>query len=255
MRPDVPVVFVHGLFGPFNDAEAFHQLDQVECSAPDLDGYGPFAGRRVTFEGQVRALREHIQSRHPETCVHLVAHSIGAVYAFALADRSPDLVDSVTTVEGNFSLADAFWSRSIAALDMIQAQTAIEQRLSDPKAFLASDGIATTPENIAKAEAALKYQPWRTVWASASAIVETTASAEYEAMLKRVFADRRVHLVSGERSADGWNVPEWARHAAASSTVIPDVGHMMMLEQPETFGSSISKILQLAGTIPFSNTP
>lgn len=244
MRSDVPVVFVHGLFGPFDDAVAFRRLDQVECSAPDLDGYGRFAGRRVTFEGQVQALREHVQSRHPGSRVHLVAHSIGAVYAFALADRFPELVDSVITVEGNFSLADAFWSRSIAALDEIQAHTVIEQRLSDPEAFLASDGIPVTPENLSKAEEALGYQPWQAVWESASAIVETTGSAEYEAMLKRVFADRRVHLIAGERSVAGWNVPEWARQAAASSTVIPGVGHMMMLEQPATFGASISTLLQ-----------
>lgn len=177
------------------------------------------------------------------------------VYAFTLADQSPEIVASITTVEGNFSLADAFWSRSIAALDQIQAQTAIEQRLSDPEAFLAADGVPATPENLAKAEEALKYQPWQAVWESASAIVETTAKTEYEAMLKRIFASRRVHLIAGERSADGWNVPEWARRAAASSTVIPNAGHMIMLEQPKTFGASIDKLFQPGASISFSNTP
>jgi len=52
----------------------------------------------------------------------LVAHSIGAVYAFELADARPDLVESVTSVEGNFSLHDAFWSRSIAELEADDAR-------------------------------------------------------------------------------------------------------------------------------------
>lgn len=243
-------VFVHGLFGPFDDPAAYRPLDPMACSAPDLVGYGRFAGRPVTLEGQVQALQDHVRVQHPGSRVHLVAHSIGAVYAFALADRSPELVASVTTVEGNFSLADAFWSRSIAALDAVRAKTTIEQRLGDPEAFLAADGIPATPGNLAKAEQALDYQPWRTVWESASAIVEATAQAEYEAILRRVFARHRVHLIAGERSSDGWNVPDWARRAAASSTVLPAVGHMMMLEDPDLFGAAIATLLRTEAATP-----
>ena len=32
-------------------------------------------------------------------------------------------------------------------------------------------------------------------------------------------------------------------YAAASSTVLPGVGHMMMLEQPELFGAVVARIL------------
>lgn len=243
MRSSLPIVFVHGLFGPFGDAVAFHPLDRFDCSAPDLDGYGSSAERRVTFRGQVQALREHVTAQHPGSRVHLVAHSIGAVYAFTLADQSPELVESVTTVEGNFSLADAFWSSSIAALDQVDAQVEIEQRLSDPVSFLTSDGIPATPGNLAKAVEALAYQPWRTVWDSASAIVAATAETGYQTMLKRVFAGRPVHLVAGERSAEGWGVPEWARREAVSSTVIPGTGHMMMLERPGMVSASIGRLL------------
>jgi pimeloyl-ACP methyl ester carboxylesterase len=241
-----PVVFVHGLFGPFNDTAAFRRLSPVDCSAPDLSGYGRSVGAKVSLEGQVEALRSHVQTWHPGSRVHLVAHSIGAVYSFTLADESPDLVETVTTVEGNFTLADAFWSRSIASLDVDQAQTEIEIRLSDPRAFLSADGILATPENLVKAVEALGYQPWRTVWESASAIVETTATPEYEAMLRRVFARHRVNMVAGERSADGWDVPEWARNEAASSTIIDGLGHMMMLEDPDAFGTVIGRLLQIA---------
>lgn len=48
-----------------------------------------------------------------------------------------------------------------------------------------------------------------------------------------MFARHRVHLVAGERSAGGWDVPDWAKTAAASDTVVPGVGHMMMLEEPD----------------------
>lgn len=246
MRSDPAIVFVHGLFGPFNDLSVFGMLRPAVCSAPDLDGYGESAGGSVSFRGQIEALRQHIRARHPGARVHLVAHSIGAVYAFALADEFPGLVASVTTVEGNFTLADAFWSRSIAALDAQRARVEIQDRLDDPAALLAADGIALTPESLAKAKETLAYQPWRTVWESASAVVDITASPAYEAMLQRVFASHPVHLVAGERSIAGWDIPVWARSAAASVTVIPSVGHMMMLESPESFAQTIGDILKIA---------
>jgi len=239
-----PFVFVHGLFGPFADESAYGRLAPAGCSAPDLPGYGTQAGSgAVTLEAQVGALRAHIRVHHPDQPVNLVAHSIGAVYAFALADSEPGLVRSVTSVEGNFSLADAFWSRSIAELREDAAQAAIEPRLADPAAFLAADGIPATEEHLARAEQALAYQPWRTVWESAITIVAATASDRYENMMKRVFARTPVYLVAGERTAAAWAVPGWAKEAARGSVVLPGTGHMMMLEKPEDFGRCLNQLV------------
>ena len=236
-----PFVFVHGLFGPFDEPAAFDQIP-ADCSAPDLPGYGRHVGDKVTLAGQVASLRVHLEHRHPGEPVNLVAHSIGAVYAFALADAAPALIRSVTTVEGNFSLADAFWSRSIAALDAGGARTTIERRLADPAALLAGDGIPATRDLLARAERALAFQPWLTVWESAIAVVDATASERYPAMVQRVFARTPVYLVAGERTSRGWDVPGWARRAASGSSVQPGVGHMMMLEQPEEFGQVLARL-------------
>lgn len=244
MASTSPVVFVHGLFGSLNDPAIFRELESTPCSAPDLDGYGALADNPVTLEGQVRTLRDHIRVTHPASRVHLVAHSIGAVYALSLAHRFPDIVESITSVEGNFTLSDAFWSRSIACLPREQARDTIDARLNDPFGFLASDSIPTTAENVAKARAALDYQPWRTVWESAQAIVAATSTDEYATMVRRVFDQHPVHLVAGERSERNWNVPDWARRTAASSTVLPGVGHMMMMEQPASFGSALRALLR-----------
>ncbi len=119
----------------------------------------------------------------------------------------------------------------------------ITQRFSDPEALLAADGVPVTVGNLAKAEEALAYQPWRTVWDSAAVIVEVTGRADYDALLKRVFASKPVHLVAGERSIGGWDVPDSARREAASSAVIPETGHMMMLERPEAVGLAIRELL------------
>jgi lipase len=193
----------------------------------------------VTTAGQVAALQEHVDAVCSDGPVHLVAHSMGAVFAFLFADAHPDRVASLTTVEGNFSLADAFWSQSIADLDEIGAQREIEQRLADPVEFLSGDGIEPTAELVAAAEEALAYQPWRTVWESARAVVDATHGADYEQALRRVFATVPVHLVAGERSRAGWHVPDWAVDTAASFVIVPDAGHMMMLEHPTRFAEAL----------------
>jgi lipase len=240
----IPIVFIHGLFGAFDAPETFRALAPAPCSAPDLDGYGASTHRpAITVDGQVAALRAHIASHHPGQRVHLVGHSIGAVYAFALADAEPDIIASVTSVEGNFTLADAFWSRSIAALDEDHARQIIADRLSNPVAFLAGDDIAPTEHYLAQATVALAYQPWQTIWESAMAIVEATSSADYLAMVKRVFDRTDVFLLAGERSAAGWNVPAWARQSATAFATVEGVGHMMMLERPETVGRAIGRFV------------
>lgn len=116
--------------------------------------------------------------------MHLVADSVGAVYAFTLADESPELVETVTTVEGNFSLAGAFWSRSIAALSEADARASIEERLAAPDEFLLSDGIEPTGQHLALAKQALAFQPWQTVWESARAVVEYTGDPAYSTLMR-----------------------------------------------------------------------
>jgi lipase len=238
-----PAVFVHGLIGPFNDPDVFTALLPRDSSFVDLNGYGGSVGPMVTTESQTEALYNHISSTHPDRKVHLIAHSIGAVWAFTLAAQFPDLVASIVTVEGNFSLADAFWSSAIAALTADEAESTIRSTLSDTPAWLEAAGVVADAESMMRAETALAYQPWRTVWESARAVIGTSGSEEYEPMLRSVFDQVPVHLIAGERSSADWHVPEWARNAAATDTVIPSVGHMMMLEDPHRFCAALAAVL------------
>jgi lipase len=53
-----------------------------------------------------------------------------------------------------------------------------------------------------------------------------------------------VHLIAGERSRDGWDVPPWARDQAASFDVVQGVGHLMMLEDGDGFGRLLVRIIK-----------
>lgn len=236
------VVFVHGLIGSFCEPAAIRSLADRRVSAPHLDGYGENLPATITLERQVGALRRHIEANFSSP-VHLVAHSIGAVYAFSLAALHPQLVESVITAEGNFSLADAFWSSSIAALPAEEAEATLVVTLGDPERWLRDSSIESSPLMLERARDALAYQPWETVWGSARVVVETTGESAYQRMVQRIFETIPVHLLAGERSASGWAVPDWAREAAASTHILPGAGHLMMLERPELVGETIVAIL------------
>jgi lipase len=216
--------------------------------APDLRGYGagssePVAG--LSVDDQVDALEEAIRSvaGPAPTAIHLVGHSVGGVIAARFADRHPDAVASFISLEGNFTLKDAFWSGQLAAMSLADATVLIDRDRADPPGWLSAAGVEATPARVAAAGDALGFQPPATIHAMARAVVELTGREEYDAMLRRVFARCPSHLVAGARSRAGWDVPCWAVDAAATSSTIADSGHMMMLEQPDRLAAVLAELV------------
>jgi pimeloyl-ACP methyl ester carboxylesterase len=231
------VVFVHGLIGPF----ALDALDDATIVAPDLHGYGTTqAGGEITIDRQADALARAIE---PYARVHLVAHSVGGVIAASYAHRHPHRVASLTSVEGNFTLNDAFWSRELAAKPPHEVHELLERDRSDPARWLNDAGVEPTAERVTAAAEALAFQRATTVQAMARAVVDYTGRSTYEPMLRDVFKTVPVHLIAGARSRAGWDVPAWALEAAASYAEIPDAGHMVMLEAPEGFAAQLRRVV------------
>ncbi len=237
------VMLVHGLFGGLDEAELLAPLAARVVSAPELLGYGALRGETVSVDGQVGQLRETVEQRHDGEPIHLVAHSVGAVFAFEFAHRHPELVLSIVDVEGNFTLADAFWSQAIAEMSEDQARESLAAVLASPGAWLASSNIEVTRSTIERARRTLALQPWRTVWSMAREIVDVTARPTYDAMARGVLSRTPVHLVAGERSRRDWHVPRWALDGASSFTVLPRVGHLMPVERPRQLGELIATLL------------
>jgi len=76
-------------------------------------------------------------------------------------------------------------------------------------------------------------------------VIETTSQPAYLEDVNAVLdSGIPMHLFAGERSRGGWHVPESVLRRAASLTVQPGVGHVMMLEAPEEFLGLVARLLQ-----------
>ncbi|MCJ2877571.1 alpha/beta hydrolase [Rhizobium pusense] len=242
-----PIVFIHGLIGTLQSEVLCAALRPHETLAPDLLGYGSEAHvdpAIISLEAQAEHVRRAIIAAFGDSPVHLVGHSVGGAIAMLLAHSHPEQVKSVISVEGNFTLKDAFWSASVARMSSAEAEAMINGFRADPAAWLGRSGVAATPEAVVLATDWLSRQPTSTVQAMGKAVVQTTEPASYLTLLRNVFAGIPVHLIAGERSASGWDVPAWAREQAKSMTVVPGTGHMMMIEDPSAFSKVISEELK-----------
>ncbi|GAA4356745.1 hypothetical protein GCM10023165_50070 [Variovorax defluvii] len=247
---------IHGLLGPLDFFDPHTLLPGIDVHAPDLPNYRSQPPHRWGH-GDALALKRHAEwiadyiRSHIDRPICLLGHSVGGAIAMLTASLAPDLVRMVINVEGNFTLNDAFWCRRIASLSDDAWEAEYRAMQASPAAWLESGRIEVTGQRLKWAQEILHNQSAATVLAMARAVVRDTGAPEYLAAVKKVVAKGiPVHLVAGERSRDGWDVPPWVRSAAASSVVLPSLGHMMMLEAPVPFCAAIGDIVATAETSP-----
>jgi pimeloyl-ACP methyl ester carboxylesterase len=236
-----PIVLVHGLIGSLSNPEILDAFEHRRVHAPDLLGYGADAARRTnwTLLDQADHVAAFIRGaeRGP---VHIVGHSAGGAVAILLALRYRSLVNSVTSVEGNFTLADAFWSLKFAKMPLHEVETQLVSYRANPTAWLDRAGVPATPWTLSVAKASLAHQPATTLQIQSKAVVSATERASFlEGVRQLLNEEVPLHLVAGSRSSSSWGVPDWVRQRAASDIELPDSGHLMMLEDRVAFAHSI----------------
>ncbi len=242
----IPVLLIHGLFGSLAEERIVSAFAGRHVFAPELLGYGewrdaPLDG--LTLERQADHVAAWLGARYTGP-VHVVGHSIGGAVAQLFAARHRALAASLTSVEGNFTLKDAFWSSKIAAMPLAEVDAILEGYRTDPQAWLRAAGVVPGDWTTAVAKWWLQHQPASTLQAQARAVVNATGKPEYLETVRGVLGSGvPVHLVAGADARAGWDVPGWVVQAAASDTDIPDTGHMMMLQSPDLFAQAVLRNL------------
>jgi pimeloyl-ACP methyl ester carboxylesterase len=240
-----PLLMVHGLLGPIDYFGPARYLDGIEVHAPDMIGYGRRRSEDagIGLAGQAAELARYLRDEIKQQA-WLLGHSVGGAVAMMVADREPGLVRGLVSVEGNFTLRDAFWCARIAALGE-EAWAAEYGAMEDaPADWLAESAIDADDERIAWARVILGNQPYATVQRMARAVLAETGTPDWLELVRRVLGrDTPLYLVGGEQSAAGWDVPEWVLAAARRVLVQPKAGHMMMLEDPRHFCRIVGSIV------------
>lgn len=244
--PGAPLVMIHGLLGSSSFYEPQAYLPGLDVRTPDLLGYGSKRSVDVGIDLQrqaqeiARVLREDVGEP-----AWLLGHSVGGAVMMLAAQQAPERVRGLISVEGNFSLKDAFWCSRIASMpepDWAAEYGAME---ADPAAWLERSGIEASDLRLAWARDILANQPYTTIRAMARSVLETTGAPGYLEGVRRVLGSGvPLYLLGGELSAAGWDIPEWVLALAAQSLVQPKAGHMMMLEDPAAFCGLVGDIVR-----------
>tara|TARA_R110002012_G_scaffold93604_1_gene227124 strand:- start:1599 stop:2357 length:759 start_codon:yes stop_codon:yes gene_type:complete len=236
------VVLIHGLFGSLNDPKILMAFDQADVHAPDLLGYGVYS-QQETADIDLFAQAEHVAKYMLDAGIeqaHIVGHSVGGVIAVLLADRYPELVSSLISVEGNLTINDAFWSAELAAMPIEKVEEIVAGYRHAPSDWFASAGVPITEWTTLLATSWLSNQPATTIKAQAKAVVEATKPSEYLRTLSRLMeSGLAVSLIAGSRSSDSWDVPDWLIRTCTMRINIADTGHLMMAESPARFARAV----------------
>lgn len=240
------LVLIHGLLGSGSYYDPQALLPGLDVRTPDLLGYG---SNRSIDEGIglhaqateiARVLREEVGRP-----AWLLGHSVGGAVMMLAAGQVPELVAGLVSVEGNFTLKDAFWCARIAAMPEAEWAAEYGAMEDDPAAWLERIGIEASDMRIAWARDILSNQPVETIQAMARSVVDVTGQPSYLEGVRRVLGSGvPLYLLGGELSAAGWDIPEWVLALASKSLVQSGAGHMMMLEDPAAFCGIVGDIVR-----------
>ncbi|MGJ7917940.1 alpha/beta fold hydrolase [Massilia sp. LXY-6] len=240
-----PLVLIHGLLGSSGYYDPQALLPELDVRTPDLLGYGSNRSidRGIDLHAQAaeiaRVLREDVGRP-----AWLLGHSVGGAVMMLAAQHVPELVAGLISVEGNFTLKDAFWCSRIAAMPEADWAAEYGAMEDDPAAWLERIGIEASDLRIAWARDILSNQPVETIQAMARSVVEVSGAPSYLDGVRRVLGSGvPLYLLGGELSAAGWDIPEWVLALARESLVQPKAGHMMMLEDPAAFCGIVKDIV------------
>ncbi|MBN3729185.1 alpha/beta fold hydrolase [Burkholderia sp. Ac-20379] len=234
-----PAIFIHGFIGTL-------EIDGYAPphAAPPLLGYGAHRdtpAERIALPEQVAHLRAFVDAQPGMERVDLVGHSVGGAIAMLFAHAHPERVRRIVSIEGNFTLDDAFWSASVGRMTAHEAEAMLAGFRADPARWLGGAVANVTPTMARTAAGWLDHQPAATLRAMGRSVVDTTGRAAYLDAVEAVFARHRVCLVAGERSRGGWHVPGWARERCAAYEIVPGSGHLPAIEQPAALAAVLDR--------------
>ncbi|MBO1415001.1 alpha/beta fold hydrolase [Streptomyces sp. FH025] len=262
-----PGLFVHGLGGSAANWTALMDRlsDVVDGEAVDLPGFGrsnPPADGNLSLSGHVRAVIGYLEAsgRGP---VHLFGNSLGGAVAVRLAALRPDLVRSLTLVSPalpELPPQRSAWPTGLLALPGVPAllrrlpagRRDVEAAAEDLLRLVYGDPDGLEPA--ARAEAVAEYRrrlevphAMQALIGSARGIVSAYTERGEQALWRQAervkapvllvygLRDRLVAYRSARRACEAF--------ADARLLVLPDSGHVAMMEHPDEVARAVRELV------------
>jgi pimeloyl-ACP methyl ester carboxylesterase len=235
----VPIVFVHGMVGytGFWKSALAASADRRRAVALDLRGHGnsgpPRDGAYDVYScaDDVVSVLDALDLKRAV----LVGHSYGAFVTIETAARRPDVVQRLVLVDppGDFTrvateMRDEHIVPFIAALEGDQWRSIAEGDFDD-----ALQGSTTAA--IAAVHARLATMPHAALLGMYRSMMEYPASAA----LERYLAASKTSAHAILAPPNTWPFSLHVLVPALHSTMVPDVGHWIMLDAPDRFAAAL----------------
>lgn len=242
-----PVLFIHGIAGSavyMTNAFDAPDLKEYDLLAPDLLGYGQSstpAAFDYSLVRQAEALKLLLDLLHLERVV-VVGHSVGGTIAVLLAGLFPQRVAALILAEANLTLADATWSGRVCQMSPADFGAELQALRANPDAMLAHFSMQDTPENRRLLQYLFQISSPTAIHRTALSVVHITGQPAFLEQVARLPVP--IHMLVGKRSRAWWQAPAPLQNRFHDVHVIPQAGHMMMLDNPDAFYNTVARIIR-----------
>jgi pimeloyl-ACP methyl ester carboxylesterase len=245
---ELPIVFVHGMVGHtgFWKAALAACADRRRAIAIDLRGHGnskPPSDGDYSVEGCATDVLAVFDALGLESVV-LVGHSYGAHVVIEAAARQPSRVRRLILVDppGDFTTWSAQMREEqilpyLASMDGDNWRAVVESDFDDAL-------VGGTSATAAAIHARLATMPHDAMRSMARGMMNFGAKAALERYL--VHPGSSVHAILAPPNA--WPFSLHLLVPAITTTVVPDVGHWIMLDAPERFIRALEEAVADGGT-------
>ena len=246
--PDRPVLLlIHGLgcsLKYWACLFAAQELSPYRIIALDLPGFGlsekPDAFD-YRFESQAELIFDLLDALRIEKC-SLIGHSMGGAIAIIMALQRPERLRQLIAIEPNLRAGDAQLSRKIVEYadeaDFIRQYDAFRaSAIAAVKSWFVAFQQADLDENIGEL---LKTTPV-SMYRSARSLISVTSDPEFIRRFQRLPID--THFLIGAETLKNRPLLRELLSKEVTSTIVPGVGHMMMVDDPAVFTATLAALL------------
>jgi pimeloyl-ACP methyl ester carboxylesterase len=245
--PQPTLVLIHGLGCSLNNwACVFDapELTHYHILALDLPGFGLSAkpdDYDYSLPAQAEIVFAFLQTQQVQN-VTIIGHSMGGAIAILLAHKHPTYFNRLLVVEPNLKARDAQLSRDIIRQSEADFVTHYEE-FRQNAILTVQDWFVNTPQTgIQWYMDDLQHTTPISMYRSAHSLITVTTGDTLMTQFQQLALQK--YFLIGAKTIKTRQIPKSLRDGTIQTIIVPGVGHMMMMDNPQVFNQTLTSILQ-----------